>query len=414
MGSLRPTRGLISIGFISPKPFVCAQCRPFHGSVPKRGKRRPIHQNIKAVDMGLIEERIARFQPYTQEEKEQLAQRYTPEQMAAIEAGESSISAQDLATQGTMRDDEHKLPYISDLATVDPVIDHPVSPKSRLDPANRPRPKSEEEITTSLNQFINSIGYADPQTGRPPDATVALQEFLSNPNNLFESDDPHALIEERPPQEPLLPKIASGGDVSSRKSSGARDNDREEEDPHLIRLMQQTGFSKQYIMRLRTRSLVSRYVANQTRMGKIHTWYHLAMAGNGKGMLGIGEGKAAENGDALRQAKMAAIRNMKPIPRYEERTIFGELKGKVGGTELRLTHRPPGFGLRCQHLIFEMARAAGIGDLSAKVLRSRNKMNVCKATFKALTSQKLPEEIALARGKKLVDVRKVYYGGNTM
>lgn len=38
-------------------------------------------------------------------------------------------------------------------------------------------------------------------------------------------------------------------------------------------------------------------------------------------------------------------------------------------------------------------------------------MNTVKAAFEALTSQKLPEDIARARGRKLVDVRKVYYGG---
>lgn len=44
--------------------------------------------------------------------------------------------------------------------------------------------------------------------------------------------------------------------------------------------------------------------------------------------------------------------------------------------------------------------------------RSRNPMNTIKATFKALLSQKMPEEVAKGLGKKLVDVRKVYYGGN--
>lgn len=71
-----------------------------------------------------------------------------------------------------------------------------------------------------------------------------------------------------------------------------------------------------------------------------------------------------------------------------------------------------GFGVRTQHLIFEMARAAGITDLAGKVWRSRNKMNVCKATWHALLKQKLPEDVARARGMKMVDVRKVYYAGN--
>ncbi|KAI2474771.1 37S ribosomal protein S5 [Pyrenophora tritici-repentis] len=66
---------------------------------------------------------------------------------------------------------------------------------------------------------------------------------------------------------------------------------------------------------------------------------------------------------------------------------------------------PPGFGLRVQHLIFELARAAGLQDLSAKTPLKKT-MNVIKATWEALTNQRLPDEIARARGKKLVDVRK--------
>jgi small subunit ribosomal protein S5 len=38
-------------------------------------------------------------------------------------------------------------------------------------------------------------------------------------------------------------------------------------------------------------------------------------------------------------------------------------------------------------------------------------MNSVKAAYKALLTQPDPEEIAMGRGKKLVDVRKVYYGG---
>lgn len=71
-----------------------------------------------------------------------------------------------------------------------------------------------------------------------------------------------------------------------------------------------------------------------------------------------------------------------------------------------------GFGIRCQDKIFEMCRCAGISDLAARVTRSRNPMNTIKATFQALLSQKIPDEVARGLGKKLVDVRKVYYAGN--
>lgn len=59
-----------------------------------------------------------------------------------------------------------------------------------------------------------------------------------------------------------------------------------------------------------------------------------------------------------------------------------------------------------------MCRCAGISDLAARVTRSRNPMNTIKATFQALVSQKIPDDVARGLGKKLVDVRKVYYGGN--
>ena len=39
-------------------------------------------------------------------------------------------------------------------------------------------------------------------------------------------------------------------------------------------------------------------------------------------------------------------------------------------------------------------------------------MNVIKATYQALLSQRIPDEVARGLGKKLVDVRKVYYGGD--
>jgi small subunit ribosomal protein S5 len=63
------------------------------------------------------------------------------------------------------------------------------------------------------------------------------------------------------------------------------------------------------------------------------------------------------------------------------------------------------------HRIFEMCRAAGISDLAASIPRSRNPMNTVKAAYWALCNQPDPEEMAMGRGKKMVDVRKVYYGG---
>jgi small subunit ribosomal protein S5 len=87
---------------------------------------------------------------------------------------------------------------------------------------------------------------------------------------------------------------------------------------------------------------VNHAVVNQTRLGKVRKTYVLSIAGNGKGLLGIGEGKSEEPTEARTQSQYRAIRNMQPIPRYEQRTIYGDVKGKVGAVELQLMTRPPG------------------------------------------------------------------------
>lgn len=73
-----------------------------------------------------------------------------------------------------------------------------------------------------------------------------------------------------------------------------------------------------------------------------------------------------------------------------------------------------GFGLRASHRLFEIFRAVGIKDIAAKMPRARNPMNSVKACVQALQNQRDPNEIAIGRGKKLVDVRKVYYGDNVL
>jgi ribosomal protein S5 len=216
---------------------------------------------------------------------------------------------------------------------------------------------------------------------------------------------------------PDMPKIR---DPRVRYEKGSEDG----RDQALERVSKQTGISVDKLKTFRVRELTSHFVTNQTRKGKIRSMYVLSVAGNGDGLVGIGEGKSAEFGDAVLQSHVAALRNMRPVHRYEDRTIYGEINKRVGGTTVQLSSRPPGkisarllnlltlagFGVRTQALIYEIARCAGIRDLAARVGRSRNKMNTVKATIDALVSQRLPEDIARARGMKLVDLRKVYYG----
>lgn len=103
-----------------------------------------------------------------------------------------------------------------------------------------------------------------------------------------------------------------------------------------------TGMSVRDILSIFTKVLVTRMVVNQTRLGKVRSSSVMVIAGNGNGRLGLGIAKSADFGTASMAARMLAIRNMKPIRRYENRTIYGTIKQKISGTIVELRARPPG------------------------------------------------------------------------
>ncbi|KAI1940689.1 28S ribosomal protein S5, mitochondrial [Ophidiomyces ophidiicola] len=352
------------------------------------------------------------FKRYSEKEKSLLKEEYTKAQIAAIEAGENAINPDDLLSQHRQRTDYYSFQYLDDFSTIEPVIDHHKrAPQTNYDPNSRL--KTEDEIDEDIEAFIDEF----PEDGD----LVDYRRFTDNMRLTVgkaeaELDACSSLVPDLFEPGETLENI--GGHKEEKKTDNKMENKKEdgEEDEDipvgLQTLCKVTGYSLEEIRGLKVKTLVSHSVVNQTRLGKIRKAYVLTIAGNGRGLLGIGEGKSEEHTEARVQAQYRAIRNMQPVLRYEDRTIYGDVKGKVGAVELKLMHRPPGFGLRCQHHIWEMCRVAGIHDLSAQVTRSRNPMNTVKATYQALMSQKNPEDIARARGKKLVDVRKVYYAGN--
>ena len=268
------------------------------------------------------------FKPYTQEEREKLKTvfKYTPAQLAAIDAGEAAIDPKDLAEQATIRDDPFAFEYFDDFATIFPVIDKPVrAPEENYDP--KMRYKTEDEIAEDFVKFIEEM---------PEDATrLDYRKFRDNMRLTVGKEEA-----ERNPVSSLAPAIPKGIEVLKRRAGGKEGEI--EIDPKTRRLMRQTGYSLSDIKRFRVKVLVVHRVTNQTKMGKIQSIYYLTVAGNGRGLLGIGEGKSVEPEDARKQATNAAIRNLQPIPRYEDRTIYGDVKVKMGAVELELMTRPPG------------------------------------------------------------------------
>ena len=289
-------------------------------------------------------------------------------------------------------------------------------------PTNRPnaRANQEEELEDEDDlgeaedeALLRRIEANLPQSVRDRDRSrVSTADRLQNALRWRDHPDPPELSQDLPkindPRWMYSDSEAPGEEDTEEAENKAGDD---EAANAWARLARQLGKPVDQLQKYRMKLLVQRRVVNQTRLGKIASEYLLYVCGDENGMVGLGEGKAVETDVANRTAMINAVRSMKPIRRYEKRTIYGEVIGKVGAVEVKLNARPPGFGLRCSSYAYEIAKCAGLQDLQAKSLRSRNPMNVAKAIVEALQSQRDPEDVARSRGKKLVDVRKVYYAG---
>jgi ribosomal protein S5 len=68
------------------------------------------------------------------------------------------------------------------------------------------------------------------------------------------------------------------------------------------------------------------------------------------------------------------------------------------------------YGLVANSTLHEVCRCIGLSDIGGKVRGSGNPMNVVKAAFEALGMQRRPDVLARMRGKRVVDVERMYYG----
>jgi small subunit ribosomal protein S5 len=385
MSVCRPATCLFrrSASILSSNPST--SLRPFHSSAVRHGRRRPHYPSLSVTELAALEDAANKFPEYTPEERAALEHQYTPAQLAALEEAEKAIDPRDLATQGVFRRDHWVPSYLDDFTTLDPFLDK----KQVADPtyANPVRYRNQAEFEGDIKKkaaqrFEMERLDGDPRTTdelfdilESQHHSVQLLKFFGDLKKYKGTEREQGirvilqkyagpalgLEEELPEEDPSNPLwLVSGKDKElglSEEYSALSQEIPKFEDPRirwpfgeddnpdsagLKRLSLQTGFSEQEIKRFRYKNLVSHRVVNQTRMGKIASQYLLAVAGNGMGLLGIGEGKATEPEDAYRQAKMNAIRNMKPILRYENRTVYGEVDGKVGAVQVKLSARPPG------------------------------------------------------------------------
>jgi small subunit ribosomal protein S5 len=356
MSVCRPARCLFARATATAAPKPTPQ-RSFTSSAPREARRRrPHYPSIKAEDLKQLSELAEKEYPqYDTSEVSLLEKQYTPAQIAAIKAAEAVIDPKDVYTQGSTRDDAWRLPYADDLAEVDPVTDHP----EKLDASVIPgkfyfREANEVERDANMARVASETlaklypdgvpeGQLDPTQQQKLEAAMeaAVTQAALDPRSSYTGKNQAAIDSLADPRHSILAQ-----DLPRLENRMARQTRRlstdEEQDPREKQLLQYMGWDKAQLKKIRTKTLVAHGVVNQTRMGKIRSMYYLTIAGNQDGLLGVGEGKSVEPEEGRKQSIMSAIRNMKPVPRYENRTTFGDLERKVGATKVQLFARPPG------------------------------------------------------------------------
>lgn len=142
------------------------------------------------------------------------------------------------------------------------------------------------------------------------------------------------------------------------------------------------------------------YVNRTTKVvkgGRTFSFAALVVAGDGKGKVGQGFGKAKEVGDAIKKATEAAKRAMVTIP-LNKASIPHEVSSAYCGGRVILRPASPGTGVIAGGGVRAVLEAVGIRDILTKSLGSSNPNNVVKATIKALQELRSAEEIKKLRG----------------
>ena len=145
---------------------------------------------------------------------------------------------------------------------------------------------------------------------------------------------------------------------------------------------------------------VSKVVKGGRRFG----FAALVVAGDKRGRVGFGHGKAREVPEAIRKATDEAKKNLISVPLYEGRTLHHDVSGRWGAGRVILRAAPPGTGIIAGGPARAVFETLGMQDVVAKSIGSSNPYNVVRATFSALRKECSPRMVAARRGKKPSEV----------
>ncbi len=124
-------------------------------------------------------------------------------------------------------------------------------------------------------------------------------------------------------------------------------------------------------------------VSKKTQGGNKIGFSAIIIVGNKKGKVGLGLGKANDVASAIRKASTYAKKHLIDVPIKNGTIPFG-IKVKKGAAEILLKPAPKGSGIIAGGAVRSVVSAAGIENISSKILGSDNKASNVYATLYAL------------------------------
>jgi small subunit ribosomal protein S5 len=134
--------------------------------------------------------------------------------------------------------------------------------------------------------------------------------------------------------------------------------------------------------------------------GRTFSFGALVVAGDRRGNLGIGYGKANEVPPAVEKATKDARKNMFKV-NLKGTTIPHTVKGTSGASTVVLVPARPGTGVTAGKSVRPCVELAGVTDILTKAYGSTSPKNLVKATIAALRQLQNREQVEQIRGVTL-------------
>jgi len=129
-------------------------------------------------------------------------------------------------------------------------------------------------------------------------------------------------------------------------------------------------------------------IAHMSAGGRRFRFRAVVVIGNKKGKVGLGVAKGLDVAQAIEKATRLAKKNLIEVPIVND-TILYEVDAKFGAARILLRPQRKGRGLVAGGTVRIICNLAGVKNISSKILsRTGNKLNVARATIKALNKLK--------------------------